>query len=111
MDLSPLPLAAGASKANDLTRALLPSDECYRQVRALAQLVKQQFRTLKTVSAYAKQLALSSNHLNVLCRWLLHQTASGVLHVRVVAEAQLLLTRTENSVAAITAALGFDDAS
>ena len=111
MDLSPLPLAAGASKANDLTRALLPSDECYRQVRALAQLVNQQFRTLKTVSAYAEQLALSFNHLNVLCRWLLHQTASGVLHVRVVAEAQLLLTRTENSVAAITAALGFDDAS
>lgn len=54
MELSPLPLAAVASKANDLTRALLPSDECYRQVRAFAQLVDQQFRTLKMVSAYAE---------------------------------------------------------
>ena len=63
------------------------------------------------VSAYAEQLALRPNHLNALYRRLLHQTANDVLHVRVVAEAQLLLTRTENSVAVIAAALGFDDAS
>lgn len=42
---------------------------------------------------------------------MLHQDAIDVLHIRVVAEAQLLLTRTENSVAAIAEALGFDDAS
>lgn len=89
----------------------MPSDERYRQVRAFAQLADQQFRTLKTVSACAEQLALSPNHLSALCRRLLHQTANDVLHVRVVAEAQLLLTRTENSVAAIAAVLGFDDAS
>ena len=63
------------------------------------------------MSACAEQLALSPNHLSALCRRLLHQTANDVLHVRVVAEAQLLLTRTENSVAAIAAVLGFDDAS
>lgn len=101
----------GGFQGQDLTGVPLPSDERYRQVRAFAQLVNQQFRTLKTVSAYAKQLALNPNHLNALCRRLLHQTASDVLHVRVVAEAQLLLTRTESSVAAISAALGFDDAS
>ena len=72
VELSPLPLAAVASKANDLTGVPLPSDERYRQVRAFAQLVNQQFRTLKTVSAYVEQLALSPNHLNALCRRLLH---------------------------------------
>lgn len=34
-----------------------------------------------------------------------------MLHARIVAEAQKLLTHTDHSVAAIAAALGFDDAS
>ncbi|MCC3153200.1 helix-turn-helix domain-containing protein [Hymenobacter sp. BT770] len=86
-------------------------DERHRQVRAFAHLVDQQFRTLKTVSGYAAQLSLSPNHLNALCRRLLHQTASDVLHARIVAEAQRLLTQSVSSVAAIAAALGFADAS
>jgi AraC family transcriptional activator of pobA len=79
-------------------------------VRDFVQLVDQQFRMLKKMSAYAEQLSLSPNYLNALCRRLLHQTASDVLHARIVAEAQQLLTRTENTVAAIAQAQGFDDA-
>ena len=89
----------------------MPPEEQYRQVRAFAQLVDQQFRTLKMVSVYAEQLSISPNHLNALCRRLLYQTASDVLHARIVAEAQLLLARTENTVATVATALGFNDAS
>nr|WP_277881619.1 helix-turn-helix transcriptional regulator [Hymenobacter cyanobacteriorum] len=111
MESAPFSLSELTSVSNRSLAQPLPSDERYRQVRAFAQLVDQQFRTLKTVSAYAEQLALSPNHLNALCRRLLHQTASDVLHARIVAEAQQLLARTNDSVAAIAAALGFDDAS
>ncbi|SHM21638.1 AraC-type DNA-binding protein [Hymenobacter psychrotolerans DSM 18569] len=106
-----LSLPAVAPVGKDSDGLALPPDERYRQVQAFAQLVDQQFRTLKTVSAYAEQLALSPNHLNALCRRRLHRTASDVLHARIVAEAQQLLTHTEYSVAAIAQALGFDDAS
>lgn len=89
----------------------LPPINRYRQVRAFTQLVEQHFRTLKSVQAYADRLRITPNHLNALCRRLLQQTASEVLHDRVVAEAQQLLTQSSASVAAIATALGFDDAS
>lgn len=104
---SPIRSAAGSPPS----APTLPPDKRYQQVRAFAQLVDQQFRTLKRISAYAKQLSLSPNHLNALCRRLLHQTASDVLHARIVAEAQQLLTRTDKSVVAIADELGFADPS
>lgn len=93
---------------SDLT---LPLAAQHRQVRAFTNLVDQHFRTLKSVRAYAAQLRITPNHLNALCRRLLHHTASEVLHARVVAEARQLLTQSGASVAAIAAALGFADAS
>lgn len=111
-DPAPLPLPAGAPVGLASLELPLPPDGQHSQVQAFVQLVDQQFRTLKTVSAYAAQLSVSPNHLNALCRRRLHQTASNVLHARIVTEAQLLLlARPEHSVAAIAAALGFADAS
>ncbi len=88
-----------------------PPDARYRQVQAFAQLVDQDFRSQKTVRDYAERLRVTPNHLNALCRRLLNQTASGLLHARVVAEAQLLLRQSDASVAAVAQALGFADTS
>lgn len=49
----PSPLPVVALGKHPIEQPLL-SDERYRQVRAFAQLVNQQFQTLKTVSAYAE---------------------------------------------------------
>jgi AraC family transcriptional activator of pobA len=82
-----------------------------QQVRAFSQLLDAHFRTEKTVRFYADQLALTANHLNALCRRVVNQTASDLIHERVITEAQRLLAHSALSVGQIADQLGFDDAS
>ncbi len=82
-----------------------------RQLREFEQLINQHYRTLRTVSAYADRLHLTPNHLNALCRQYLHQTASDLIHRRLVVEAQRRLTHSTRSVQQIADDLGFDDPS
>lgn len=81
------------------------------QVRRFGQLLNAHFRTEKTVGYYAGALALTANHLNAICRRVLDKTASALIHERVVAEAQRLLTHSAQSVGQVADAVGFADAS
>ncbi len=80
-------------------------------VRAFSQLLDAHFRTEKTVRYYADQLALTANHLNALCRRVVNQTASALIHERVITEAQRRLAHSAQSVGQIADQLGFEDAS
>jgi AraC family transcriptional activator of pobA len=82
-----------------------------QQVRAFSHLLDAHFRTEKTVRFYADQLALTANHLNALCRRIVNQTASDLIHERVITEAQRLLAHSALSVGQIADQLGFEDAS
>ena len=82
-----------------------------QQVRAFSQLLDAHFRTEKTVRFYADQLAVTANHLNALCRRVLNQTASELIHERVITEAQRRLTHSADTVGQVADALGFEDAS
>ncbi|MBF9142855.1 AraC family transcriptional regulator [Hymenobacter properus] len=82
-----------------------------QQVRAFSQLLDAHFRTEKTVRFYADRLALTANHLNALCRRLLNQTASDLIHERVITEAQRRLVHSADTVGQVADALGFEDPS
>ncbi|MCC3153201.1 AraC family transcriptional regulator [Hymenobacter sp. BT770] len=82
-----------------------------QQVRAFSQLLDAHFRTEKTVRFYADRLAVTANHLNALCRQFLNQTASELIHERVITEAQRRLAHSADPVSQVADYLGFDDAS
>ena len=82
-----------------------------QQVRAFSRLLDAHFQTEKSVGYYADRLALTANHLNALCRRLLNQTASALIHERVITEAQRLLVHSTQTVSQIADQLGFEDAS
>lgn len=80
-------------------------------VRTFGQLLDTHFRTEKTVGYYAGQLAVTANHLNALCRRVVNQTASALIHERVVTEARRRLAHSTDTVAQVADYLGFDDPS
>jgi len=82
-----------------------------QQMRAFSQLLDAHFRTKKTVRFYADQMAVTANHLNALCRQVVNQTASELIHERVITEAQRRLAHPTDSVGQVADYLGFDDPS
>ncbi len=80
-------------------------------VRTFGQLLDAHFRTEKSVGYYAGRLAVTANHLNALCRRVVNQTASALIHERVVTEAQRRLAHSADTVAQVADYLGFDDPS
>ena len=81
------------------------------QIRQFGALLNQHYRTRRSVREYAELLHLTANYLNALCRRVLGQTASDLIHARVVLEARRLLTHSALSVAQVADELGFDDPS
>lgn len=82
-----------------------------RQIRQFGALLNQYYRTQRSVREYAELLHLTANYLNALGRRVLGQTASDLIHARVVLEAQRLLTHSGLAVAQGADELGFEDPS
>ncbi|MGA0559465.1 helix-turn-helix domain-containing protein [Larkinella sp. VNQ87] len=83
----------------------------YGRLRQYEELLEHQFLTVREVSQYAKQMSLTPNYLNAICKKVLGKTASQLLHERQIIEAQRLLTHTAKSVKEIGFQLGFEDPS
>ncbi|MGQ0643171.1 MAG: AraC family transcriptional regulator [Gemmatimonadaceae bacterium] len=75
------------------------------------ELVALRARREHEVAPYARELALTPNHLNAVCRRHLGLTAKGVIQERLGVEAKRLLMYSDDSVARIGFALGFEDPS
>ena len=56
-----------------------------------AALVDREYKTLQRVQDYAARLGVSSGHLNVVCNRDLGQSASALIHQRLLLEAKRLL--------------------
>ena len=82
-----------------------------QHIRQFGALLNQHYRTRRRVRDYAALLHVSANHLNAVCRRGLNQTASELIHARVVTEAQRLLSYSTLGVAQVAYELGFEDAS
>ena len=99
-------------------RALPPASAAAQAVpeRALAHvqrfraLVEAQYRQQPALAALAAPLGITPTQLNRACRQVLGRSALGVLHARLVLEAQRDLAYTAMSVKEIALDLGFGDA-
>ncbi len=99
-------------------RALPPAGDAAQAVpeRALAHvqrfrgLVEAQYRQQPALAALAAPLGITPTQLNRVCRQVLGRSALGVLHARLVLEAQRDLAYTAMSVKQIALDLGFADA-
>ncbi len=79
-------------------------------VQGFRDLVEARFREQPALSVCAAELGITSTQLNRVCQQVLGHAALGVLHARLVLEAQRELAYTNLSVKQIAFDLGFTDA-
>ncbi len=79
-------------------------------VRRFRDLVDAQFRQQPTLALLSRSLGITPTQLNRLCHQVLGHSALGVLHGRLVLEAQRDLAYTTQSIKQIGGGLGFADA-
>ena len=79
-------------------------------VRRLRALVEARFRDQPTLAALAAEIGITPTQLNRACHQVLGHSALGVLHARLMLEAQRDLAYTTLSVKQIALGLGFGDA-
>jgi AraC family transcriptional activator of pobA len=97
-----LPVAGDAGPATG-ERALV-------HVRRLRALVEARFREQPTLTALAADIGITPTQLNRACHQVLGHSALGVLHARLMLEAQRDLAYTTLSIKQIALGLGFGDA-
>ncbi|OAN76861.1 hypothetical protein A8B82_14120 [Sulfitobacter sp. EhC04] len=81
-----------------------------RQAQAFCAAVEEHFASAMTLEAYAREIGVSTPHLNRLCRRILGTTPNAVIRQRRLVEAKHLLEFTRHSMADIAARAGFADA-
>jgi len=86
-------------------------DAASEVARRFTALVEQKFAACPEVADYAKAMRMSARHLNACVKRSTGRTASGVIHDRLVLEAQRRLLGSPDTVATIAETLGFCDAS
>ncbi|GLU43947.1 AraC family transcriptional regulator [Allomuricauda sp. NBRC 101325] len=74
-------------------------------------LVKQQHNNAWTVADYAKELHISSGHLNRVCRNLVNKSALQLIHEQLKRESKKMLLTSDKSISEIAYKLGFSDPS
>lgn len=80
-------------------------------VSRFRRLVERDFKSTRSVAAYAKSLGLTPGHLNHLCQKHLGRSAGDIVRGRVLAEARRLLVHTEHDIGRISLHLGYGDSS
>ena len=79
-------------------------------MQRLRALVDAQFRRQPTLAALAAEIGVTPTQLNRACHQVLGHSALGVLHARLLLEAQRDLTYTTMSIKQVALGLGFGDA-
>jgi AraC family transcriptional regulator, transcriptional activator of pobA len=79
--------------------------------RRFMQHIKKTYSFKKTVADYAKDLSLSTGHLNRICHAVADKSPKEVIVDYFIAEAQLLLTHFEKTITEVAYQLGFEDPS
>lgn len=82
-------------------------DAARRLARAYADLLEKEFRSGKSVSAFARDLGVTATHLTRVCNKTCGRSASDLLHDRVIFEARRLLTETRTPIQNVSESLGF----
>jgi AraC family transcriptional activator of pobA len=112
LDAALLALAVELGRALPDEDAAAPAggERALMHVRRFRALVEARFREQPTLGALASTLGITPTQLNRACHQVLGHSALGVLHARVMLEAQRDLAYTSLSVKQIALGLGFGDA-
>ncbi len=81
----------------------------YETVRAFFALIEKNYPTMKQVSDYAKELAVTPNYLNEVVKKITGQSASHHIQQRIILEAKRLVRYSNHSLKEIAYELGFED--
>jgi AraC family transcriptional activator of pobA len=108
--LQRLAVAAARSLPLEPAAGVERPERALGHVQRFRALVELHFRQQPTLAALAARLAITPTQLNRVCHQVLGHAALGVLHQRLVLEAQRDLAYTAMSVKQIALALGFADA-
>jgi len=99
-----------------LTRVYLPEKlmdsqnlRSLSKVRQLEDLIEKNFRTIKSVSSFAKLMFVSEKHLNRMVKTSLNKTTSDLISERIILEAKRELAFSKKNVSEIIDDLGYDD--
>lgn len=79
--------------------------------RRFLQHIKTSYSFKKTVESYAKDLNISTGHLNRICQTVTNQSPKDVIIDYFIAEAQLLLTHIDKTITEVAYELDFEDPS
>lgn len=71
--------------------------------------IKQGFSETKTISQYAKEIGITTMHLNRVCRAIVNKSPIQIIHEKVVTEAKKYLLNTTYSISEISYFLNFND--
>lgn len=96
------------SIAHDRPETAAP-DRDYDLLMRYRSLLEAHFRTERAIGFYAGPLAVTPARLNAACKARSGRTASDLLYERLIIEAKRYLVYTEQSVAEVGHAVGFDD--
>ncbi|NRF66155.1 helix-turn-helix domain-containing protein [Aquincola sp. S2] len=113
LDAALLALAVELGRAlpmGDQTAPEAAGERALSHVKRFRALVEAQFREQPTLSALARQLGITPTQLNRACHQVLGHSALGVLHSRLMLEAQRDLAYTTLGIKQIALGLGFNDA-
>ena len=72
-------------------------------------LLEKHYKTEKSPSFYANEMAISLKHLNRISKTILNKTITELIAKRVVLESQRLLAEKQKSIAQIADELGYED--
>jgi AraC family transcriptional activator of pobA len=99
-------LVRSQSAALETTTASSRAEGCLQRFRWL---VDEHYRQHWTVQRYAREIGMTTAHLNRLCRTVFGVAPATIIRRRLLLEARRLLAYTDNGVAEIAYALGFED--
>ena len=71
--------------------------------------IKKSYSSIKTIAEYAKELSMTTVHLNRICQSVAQKSASQIVEAYIMTEAQKYLSHTSYSVSEISYMLDFND--
>ncbi|MCP5075943.1 MAG: helix-turn-helix domain-containing protein [Rhodobacteraceae bacterium] len=78
-----------------------------RLMEGFVNLLERDFRSARTLSAYARELGVTPTHLTRVCQQVNGKSASRLIQERVLSEARMMLLNTDHKILEISNHLGF----
>jgi AraC family transcriptional activator of pobA len=85
------------------------SDQYLVKIKQLEKLIDEHYLTIKSASAYADMMHISSKHLNRITQSVYGKTTSDLINERVLLEAKRLLVQANVNISQVADYLGYED--